>query len=129
MERTVSRRMHGRAHIYNRTKGTLLASHAEIADSIRTRLIGLLGRRALDPGGGLWLFPSNSIHTIGMRFPIDVVMLGRNAMVVGICESVRPFSIVWPNLHAKSILELPADTIAKSGTGAGDLLQIDIGNS
>jgi uncharacterized protein len=124
----VLRKMYGRARIYNCTKGTLLASHAEIADSIRTRLIGLLGRGALDPGGGLWLFPSSSIHTIGMRFPIDVVMLSRDATVVGVCESVRPFSIVWPNLHAKSILELPADTIAKSSTEAGDLLQIEIGN-
>lgn len=119
----------GHARVYNGTKGTLLASRAEIADSMGTRLVGLLGRRTLEPGGGVWLVPSNSIHTIGMRFPIDVVMLGGNARVVEVREAVPPFSIVWPKLHAKSILELPAETIAQTRTEAGDLLQIEIGDS
>jgi uncharacterized protein len=123
----VSVRSKGRARVYNRTKGTLLASRAEIADSVVTRLVGLLGRRALFEGQGMWLVPSNSIHTIGVRFPIDVVMLSRNYTVVGVRESVGPFSVVWPNFHAKSILELPADTIAKTRTEPGDLLQIEIG--
>ena len=79
--------------IVNSTKGTLLASRAEIADCFRKRLVGLLGRRALDPGCALWLFPSNAIHTIGMRFPIDVVMLSRNATVVKVCAGVRPYSV------------------------------------
>lgn len=122
----MSPRVHGHLRIFNSTKGTLLASQAEIADSFRRRVVGLLGRRALDPGGGLWLFPSNSIHTIGMRFPIDVVMLSRNATVVEVCEGVRPFSVIWPNLGAQSVLELPANTVATSSTAAGDLLQIEI---
>ena len=120
--------MDGRLSIYNRTRGTHLASHAEIADSFRTRLIGLLGRRALGPGDGLWLLPSNSIHTIGMRFPIDVVMLSHSARVLGVRHSLRPCSILWPNLRVKSILELPADTIARSRTASGDLLRMEIGN-
>jgi uncharacterized protein len=128
-ERVLSPRARHQARVYNLTKGTVLASCAEIADYARARLIGLLGRRALAPGGGVWLVPGNSIHTIGMRFSIDVVMLDRNAGVVGVRESVRPFSIIWPNLRAKSILELPVDTIAKSSTETGDLLQIEIGNS
>lgn len=77
----------------------------------------------------MWIIPSNSIHTVGMRFAIDVVMLSRDTAVVGVCESVRPFSIIWPNLRAKSVLELPADTIARTRTESGDLLQIEIGSS
>jgi hypothetical protein len=112
--------------IVNSTRGTLLASRAEVADCFRKRLVGLLGRRALDPGSALWLFPSNAIHTIGMRFPIDVVMLSRNATVVKVWAGVRPYSVVWPNFQAQSVLELPADAIAKSSTVAGDLLKIEI---
>jgi uncharacterized protein len=112
--------------IVNSTKGTLLASRAEIADCFRKRLVGLLGRRALDPGSALWLFPSNGIHTIGMLFAIDVVMLSRNATVVKAWPGVRPYSVVWPNFQAQSVLELPADAIAKSNTAAGDLLKIEI---
>lgn len=112
--------------VYNGTKRILLSSRSEIARSFCARLIGLLGRRALDPDGGLWLVPSNSVHTIGMRFPIDVVLLNRNSTVVEVHESVRSFSIVWPNFRAKSVLELPADTIAKTATEPGDVLQIEI---
>jgi hypothetical protein len=118
--------MQGYLRIVNSTRGTLLASRAEVADCFRKRLVGLLGRRALDPGSALWLFPSNAIHTIGMRFPIDVVMLSRNATVVKVWAGVRPYSVVWPNFRAQSVLELPADAIAKSSTVAGDLLKIEI---
>jgi uncharacterized membrane protein (UPF0127 family) len=118
--------MQGYLRIVNSTRGTLLASRAEVADCFRKRLVGLLGRRALDPGSALWLFPSNAIHTIGMRFPIDVVMLSRNATVVKVWAGVRPYSVVWPNFQAQSVLELPADAIAKSSTVAGDLLKIEI---
>lgn len=122
----VSPKMEAYLRIINSTKGTLLASRAEIADCFRKRMVGLLGRHALDPGSALWLFPSNAIHTIGMRFPIDVVMLSRSATVVKVCAGVRPYSVVWPSFRAQSVLELPANTIAKSGTAAGDLLTIEI---
>ena len=46
----------------------VLAS-VEIADTFRTRLFGLLGRRSLD--GALLIRPARSVHTVGMRFPID----------------------------------------------------------
>jgi len=119
----------GRVRILNRTKGTLLASCAEVADSIGSRLIGLLGRSSLESGGGMWILPGNSIHTIGMCFPIDIVMLSRETTVVGLRKSVPPFSVVWPNLRARSVLELPADTIARTRTESGDLLQIETRSS
>lgn len=115
----------GRARVYNRTKGTLLASCAWIANSFVARLVGLLGTEGLDEGQGLWLVPANSIHTIGMRFPIDVVMLDRSSTVVAARESVRPNSIVWPNLRARSILELPANSITSTRTECGDSLRIE----
>jgi uncharacterized membrane protein (UPF0127 family) len=116
----------GRLRICNCTRGTVLASKVEIADSFCTRLVGLLGRSRLSPGSGLWLLGSNSIHTFGMRFPIDLVMLNRNAMVIETRESVAPFSFVWPNFRASSVLELPAATIAKTSTACGDLLRMEI---
>jgi len=125
----VSTRSKSRVRVLNRTKGTLLASSVEVADSAFSRFVGLLGRQSIESGGGIWIVPGNSIHTLGMRFPIDVVMLSQNAAVVGLRESLPPFSIVWPDLRAKSVLELPADTIARTSTEPGDLLQIEFGSS
>lgn len=110
--------------VFNRTKQTFLADRVEVADSMVSRLVGLLGRRSLTPGGGLWIFPSRGIHTWGMVFDIDVVFLDRNLRVVGLRELVRPFSITPINLSAESVIELPAHTIFKSRTEVGDEIVI-----
>ena len=110
--------------IFNRTKQTFLASRAKVADSILSRLVGLLGRRSLPPDSGLWIIPSHGVHTWGMLFSIDVVFLDANLKVVSLKEFVRPFSITSLNLSADSVLELPAHTIYKSRTTVGDELVI-----
>jgi hypothetical protein len=109
---------------FNRTKQTFLADRVEVADSMVSRLVGLLGRRSLAPGGGLWIFPSRGIHTWGMVFDIDVVFLDRHLRVVALRELVRPFSITPINLSAESVIELPAHTIFKSRTEVGDEIVI-----
>ncbi len=111
--------------VYNQTKETSLASKVKVADSVLSRLVGLLGRRGLEPDSGLWIFPSNAIHSIGMRFTFDVVLIDRDFKVVGLRNLVRPFSVTLPNFRAESVLELPAHTIAKSKTEVGDQLKIE----
>lgn len=112
-------------YVYNQTKEAFLAFRVEVADSVLGRLVGLLGKRSLKPDSGVWIVPSNSIHTIGMLFTIDVVFIDENFRVVGLRELVRPFSITLPNFRAESVLELPAHTIFRSHTELGDQLVIE----
>ncbi len=111
--------------VYNRTKETFLGIHVRVADTYFSRLVGLLGAGPLKPDAGLWIVPGNSIHTIGMSYPIDLVLLDRRQIVVGVREHVRPFSITRPRLRAYSLIELPAHTIFRSRTEPGDQLVID----
>jgi uncharacterized protein len=111
--------------VYNKTKETFLAFRVRVADSILGRLIGLLGRRSLKPDAGVWIVPANAIHTVGMLFTFDVVMIDKDFKVVGLRELIRPCRIMWPNLRAESVIELPAHTIFKSRTEIGDHLVID----
>jgi uncharacterized membrane protein (UPF0127 family) len=115
----------GPVSVFNTTKETLLASKAEVADSVLSRLVGLLGRRALEPGSGMWIFPGNAIHSIGMLFTIDVVLIDKGFKVVGLRDLVHPFSVTLPDFRAESILELPAHTISTSRTEVGDQLKIE----
>jgi uncharacterized membrane protein (UPF0127 family) len=112
-------------YVFNKTKETFLAFTVTVADSVIGRLVGLLGKRALEPGGGVWVVPCNSIHTIGMLFKIDVVLVDRDLKVVGLHELVRPFSVTSPNFHAESVIELPVHTIFNSRTEIGDQLVIE----
>lgn len=110
--------------VYNTTQNCSLASHVRIADDARSRLIGLLGQPSLPPDTGLWIRPSNSIHTIGMKFAFDVVLIDRDYRVVGLREGIRPFRIVLPHPRTHSVLELPANTISRTQTEVGHLLRM-----
>jgi uncharacterized membrane protein (UPF0127 family) len=111
--------------VYNQTKETFLSFRVKVADSILGRLVGLLGKKSLPPDSGVWIVPANSVHTVGMLFAFDLVLLDKNFKVVGLRELVRPFKITRPNFRAESVIELPAHTIFKSRTEIGDQLVIE----
>lgn len=111
--------------VYNQTKENFLALRVKVADSVLGRLVGLLGRQSLKPDSGVWIVPANSIHSIGMLFSFDVVMIDKDFKVVALRELVRPFRVVWPKRQAESVLELPAHSIFRSRTEVGDQLLIE----
>jgi uncharacterized membrane protein (UPF0127 family) len=96
------------------------------ADNFLTRLVGLLKRTHLGPEEALWLMPSKGIHTIGMKFPIDVVFLTRDNHVVGLMSGLPPYRISAIHLRGYSVLELPNGTIKKSRTELGDQFEISL---
>jgi|HubBroStandDraft_1064217.scaffolds.fasta_scaffold188498_1 uncharacterized membrane protein (UPF0127 family) len=107
--------------IWNETRGTLLADAADLADSSDARRRGLLKHDSLSPGQGLWIVPCESVHSCGMKFEIDLVYLDRNLRVRKLRKEMPPWrmSICF---RAQSVLELPAGTIASTGTQTGDQL-------
>ena len=111
--------------VYNKTKETFLAFRVTVADSILSRLVGLLGKRSLSPDSGVWIVPANSVHSIGMLFTFDLVLIDKNFKVVGLKELLRPFRVTRPISRAESVLELPAHAIIKSRTEIGDQLVIE----
>ena len=104
----------------NATRGAVLAARAELAEDVWTRLVGLLGRAGLASDGGMVLEPCDSVHTAFMRFPIDVVVLSREGEVLFAQGDVRPWRLVWPVRGGRAVVELPAGTIARTGTARGD---------
>ena len=115
----------------NTSRGSVLATELESADSLWAKFMGLMGRRELAPGAGLWLPDSNGIHMMFMRFAIDAVFVGKPDR-----EGTRPVLSVHPRLPAwwglvplvrgaHGVLELPVGTIAATGTTVGDLIALD----
>lgn len=85
------------------------------------RMRGLLGRRALAAGEGLLITPCNAIHTLFMRFPIDVFFLDRENRVVKILRAVPPFRYAMAP-GAAAVLETRAGEADLTGIGTGDRL-------
>jgi uncharacterized membrane protein (UPF0127 family) len=113
---------------YNQRTGKPLALKLEVAESAYARSKGLLGRDALAPDSGLWIYPCESVHTFAMRFPIDLVYLDRNNVVKKVRTNVRP-GRMSACLSARSVMELPAGTIDATGTMPGDRITIAQPNS
>ena len=108
--------------ILNLTRKTHLARNAEIAGSGGKRTKGLLGRKGLAQGEGMWIVPCEAVHTFGMQFPIDLVYLDRGLRIKKVRSSVSPWRLS-ACLSAHSILELPTGTIRESQSQPGDLLE------
>ncbi|MGE6792256.1 hypothetical protein SAMN05216206_1270 [Pseudomonas guineae] len=97
----------------------------ELAFSTLPRLRGLLGRRSLAQGHGLWIKPCNSVHCCFMRFAIDALYLDSQQRVLKIRHTLAPwqFSLCW---RATSVLELAAGESRRLGIEPGDHLLCDI---
>jgi uncharacterized protein len=115
--------------VLNLTRQTWLATTVRKADNFSTRLVGLLRRRTLGAEEALWLIPCKGIHTIGMKFPIDVIFLDHTSKVLDIMCGLLPYRLSRFRLAAHSVLELPQGTIKKSCTAPGDQLEILLAES
>jgi uncharacterized membrane protein (UPF0127 family) len=100
----------------------LLGDAIEVADTSSKRRTGLLKHASLPEGHGLWIVPCEAVHTFGMTFPIDVLFLNKKRKVLKVRKDMgRRRMAIW--LIAHSVLELPAGTVAATGTQPGDELE------
>lgn len=98
---------------------------ADVADTSLSRMVGLLGRSGLDAGTGLVLEPCNMIHTWFMRFPIDVLFVGDDGVVVRAVEALGPFRLAWGGVRVARTIELPAGTLARAGVRPGERVSLE----
>jgi uncharacterized membrane protein (UPF0127 family) len=110
--------------VRNLTRSSDVALRVRRADRAWSRMVGLLSRSSLAEDEGLLLTPCASIHTLFMRFPIDILYLDREHVVVKAVRALRPFRFSACPRGGHSVLELPVGAIEASGTQAGDRLAL-----
>lgn len=104
--------------------GRVLAS-VEVAGTRSSRRRGLLGRTTID--GALALEPCRWVHTIGVRFPIDVAYLDRNGVVVKTVRMAR-HRVGAPVPRARTVIEAAAGSFGRWGVRVGDRFEIRPGS-
>jgi uncharacterized protein len=115
--------MEGRRAVHERT-GMVLAEELEVPGFIGMG-IGLMFRRTLEPGRGMWLAPCNGIHMMFMNFPIDAVFLDRKERVKKVYRKLPPWwGVVWFEWGAHSVLELPPGSTTDIDLRRGDQVLI-----
>ncbi len=100
--------------------GDVLAS-CEVAESVLERTRGLLGHKQYD--GALLLMRTRSVHTAGMRFPVDVAFLDKDLHVVA-TTTLRTWSLALPRRGAAHVLEAQAGAFERWRLARGDQVEI-----
>jgi uncharacterized membrane protein (UPF0127 family) len=110
----------------NASVNRVLADRVDVAATRATRAVGLLSRSGLEPGEALWIVPSRGVHTWGMRFTIDVLALDEAGTVIDCVSNLKPWRVRLPRRGTAGVLELPAGTLAASGTLLGHQVSLEL---
>ena len=109
--------------VINRTRDSVLAERAELADNYWTRFVGLMGRHELASGGGLVLKPGGGIHMWFMRIPLDVIHVDKQDRVTHVLRGIKPWRFGPLFVGGKLAIELPVGVA--DATQPGDTVVID----
>jgi hypothetical protein len=104
---------------------TVLATNVKVADTLFTRMKGLLGKKELPQGEALWIKPCFSVHTFFMQFPIDILFLNKTNQVIAAIHDLTPNRVTRLYSQSFSVLELPIGTIDASEIMIGDKIIIE----
>lgn len=105
--------------IVNQTKKTTIAENVIVPKSLLDQSLGLLKHKAPQ---AMLLKTRFGIHTFGMRYTIDVLILDNKNKVVAMKESIKPNKIFVWDINYDTVLELPPGTIKKTKTEKEDFL-------
>ena len=104
----------------------LLWQKVLVANSFFSRLIGLLNRSSIEPSEGLFFKKAPAIHTIGMRFPIDILFLDASRSVAKVLRQVKPNRIL-PYITSQYTIELAAGQSDEKKIRTGEILRWEEG--
>lgn len=100
--------------------GILWSDFVERTETFAERARGLLGRDALADGKALLLERCGAVHTVGMRFVLDLVFLDRAWRVTRLAREVRPGRLmVWGGWRAVRVVEVAAGSRLLEGLTVG----------
>jgi uncharacterized membrane protein (UPF0127 family) len=105
--------------VVHERSGADVGASVSVADSWWTRLRGLLARPRMHAGEGLLLLACDSVHTVGMTYPIDVAFLDGEGTVVHSIAALSPWRLGLGGAGAVHTLELPAGRLEATGTAPG----------
>lgn len=103
--------------VLQRENGRLVAVDLRFATNMINRARGLLGTNRLSPGSGLVIEPARQVHTIGMRYPIDVVFVAEDWTAVHIVQTMKPWRVTRWVRRSRRAVELPAGASADMEVG------------
>jgi len=116
----------GNLLLLNKSRDTVIGDRVLLAGTFAQRLRGLWGldRDDFPAGSALVIAPCKQVHTWFMRFPIDVLFVDQDGLVLKVVPCLQPYRISPYLKRARMVIELPPGTIGETGTAENDVLNI-----
>jgi len=111
--------------IVDLSNGKLIASGASIAHSLLSRLVGVIGMREMPAGSAIIIPHCRQVHTMFVRFCIDVLFVDKYHRVIGVQECMLPFSVSGYHRKSDYVIELPGGTVHTLGIQLCDDIQVE----
>jgi len=112
------------SELKNAATGTVLAARVVRPNGWLKRALGLLGRKTLNADEALWLEHCWGIHTVGMRFPIDVLFLDQDLRILRVRANVQAGRFAVAHFKAYHVIELAAGTCEQFDLLPGDTMAL-----
>ena len=111
--------------VTNAANGAVIAAKVRVADTMKTRAVGLLGRAGMTPDEGLLITRCDSIHTFFMKFPIDLLYLDKDFRVIRVVSDMGPSRMSFCLGKASQVLELKGGVAKNQAELAGAVLRFE----
>ncbi len=109
--------------MYVYKEGKVVYNKVSRAVSFYRRFKGLMWKKSLESGEGLWIARCSQVHMFNMRFPLDIIYLDKHFQVLKI-DTLRPWQVGAYVKGAKSVLEVTDGSAAANGIIPGDYLEL-----
>ena len=109
--------------LLNQRNGLVVATQVLTAFDSASRRNGLLKFETMPEGAALIIAPCSAVHTIGMRFDIDIAFVAKDGRVLKVRHAVKAWRLA-ASLRAFAVVELAAGVLARAETVAGDLFVV-----
>ena len=106
--------------IKNKTRKTIISENYSNKNAFG-KIKGLIGNKTPEV---IILKTRFGIHTFLLKFPIDVIILGKNNNVVKLKKRLKPNRVFFWDMKFDTVIELPTGVLKKSKTKINDVLEI-----
>ena len=109
--------------LVNKTNSQVLFQEVIRADSLFTRMFGLMGKKDFPRSTAMWFTKCNAIQTCFMRFAIDCVFVDSTGKVIKIYHGIKPWRMTQFVSNATDAIEMVAGLAKEKNVNEGDILE------
>lgn len=111
--------------LIHKESNNIIASHVITAKALKQRIKGLIGHKELQKQEAFWITACPSIHTLFMKFPVDVIFTDKKFCIVSLFANVAAGRVLFGGFKSRHVFEMRTGQIQIHKLKRGDFLYVE----